>query len=158
MSRVQIAESEQQLVVFDVGKEAFGVDISAVQEIIRMQPITQVPGSPASVRGIINLRGRIIPVVDLHERFSLSPSQATKSCRIVVVEIGPYTIGMVVDGVSEVLRVKAESIEPPTGLIAGTEADYVRGIVKLDERLVVLLHLQKLLASDRASLSGGEAS
>jgi purine-binding chemotaxis protein CheW len=145
MSKAQTSELEQQLVVFDVGDESFGVDIDSVQEIIRMQVITRVPGAPEFVEGIINLRGRIIPVIDLRRRIGLARAAVSKSSRIVVVEIDGPTVGMIVDGVSEVLRLSEESVEPPSSVVSSDDSDYIKGIAKLDDRLITLLQLDRLL-------------
>lgn len=145
MSVLQVADVEQQLVVFDVGEETFGIDISKVQEIIRIQAITQVPGAPGFVEGVINLRGKIIPVVDLHQRFGLAPSQNSQSSRIVVVESDGNVLGMVVDAVSEVERIPLSCVEPPSAIVAGVDSDFIKGIAKLDSRLIILLDLDKLL-------------
>src|SRR6266516_3972712 len=104
---------EQQLVVFELGAELYGVEIARVHEIIRLQAVTRVPRSPAFVEGVINLRGKVIPVVDLRRRFGLPSADHTRSTRIVVVEIGDQVVGIVVDGVSEVLRVSTSIVEPP---------------------------------------------
>src|SRR5437763_16976232 len=103
---------EQQLVVFELGAELYGVEIARVHEIIRLQAVTRVPRSPAFVEGVINLRGKVIPVVDLRRRFGLPSAEHTRSSRIVVVEIGDQVVGIVVDGVSEVLRVNSATVEP----------------------------------------------
>ncbi|MDA8187404.1 MAG: chemotaxis protein CheW [Dehalococcoidales bacterium] len=159
MSTVQVADIEEQLVVFDLGDEVYGVDISRVQEIIRMQAITQVPGAPSFVEGVINLRGKIIPVIDLHRRFGLPAAQLGKSSRIVVVETEGRVIGMVVDAVSEVLRIPTNCIEPPSPVVVGIDSDYIRGIAKLEGRLVILLQLDKVLTGEqKAALQGANAA
>lgn len=107
-------QSEQQLVVFDLAQEAYGVDIGTVREIIRMQDVTSVPHRPDYVSGVINLRGRITPVVDLRKRFDLSDLEITRDSRIVVVDIDGDDIGMIVDAVTEVLRISTTQIEPPS--------------------------------------------
>jgi purine-binding chemotaxis protein CheW len=145
MSKAQTSELERQLVVFDVGDESFGVEIDSVQEIIRMQLITRVPGAPEFVEGIINLRGRIIPVIDLRRRIGLPRAAVSKSSRIVVVEIAGPTVGMIVDGVSEVLRLTEDSVEPPSSVVSSDDSDYIKGIAKLDDRLITLLQLDRLL-------------
>lgn len=143
------ADGEQQLVVFDLGREIYGVDIASVQEIIRMQDITRVPRAPRFVEGVINLRGKVIPVVDLRRRFGLAVADHTRTSRIVVVDIGDHTIGMVVDGVSEVLRITEACIEPPSPVVTTLDSDYLRGIAKLEERLVILLELDRILSSEQ---------
>lgn len=144
MSEEQTFEQDQ-LVVFEVGEESFGIDISLVQEIIRLQPITEVPRAPMYVKGVINLRGKVIPVVDLRERFSLGEGEETKATRIVVVNVLGNTVGMIVDAVSEVLRLATDAIEPPSTIIESVGSQYLNGIGKLEERLIILLDLDKLL-------------
>jgi len=139
---------EQQLVVFQLGAELYGVEIARVHEIIRLQTVTRVPHAPAFVEGVINLRGKVIPVVDLRRRFGLPMADHTRASRIVVIEIGDQVVGIVVDGVSEVLRVNKGTIEPPSPVVAGIESDYLHGIAKLPERLVILLNLDRVLARD----------
>ena len=146
MTRGTLA-SERQLVVFDLAEEAYGVDISSVREIIRMQDITQVPRTPEFVEGVINLRGKVIPVVDLRKRFGFSTEEATKDTRIVVVDIGGQDIGVVVDAVNEVLRVAADAVEPPSSVITTADSEYLLGIVKLATRLIILLDLEQALSS-----------
>jgi purine-binding chemotaxis protein CheW len=142
----KLSEKEEQLVVFDLEGESYGVNIATVQEIIRMQHITRVPRAPEYVKGVTNLRGRVIPVVNLRQRFGLPLVEDSESARIVVVEIGEQTIGMVVDGVSEVLRLMSDSIEPPSPVVTTVASDYLRGIAKLDGRLITLLSLDRLLS------------
>ena len=139
---------EQQLVVFQLGAELYGVEIARVHEIIRLQTVTRVPHAPAFVEGVINLRGKVIPVVDLRRRFGLALADHTRASRIVVVEIGDQVVGIVVDGVSEVLRVNNATIEPPSPVVAGIDSDYLHGIAKLPEQLVILLNLDRVLARD----------
>jgi purine-binding chemotaxis protein CheW len=143
-----------QLVSFKLRDEEFGVDILQVQEIIRMQEITNVPNAPQFVEGVINLRGRVIPVVDLRKRFSLEAKEHSKATRIVVVKIGQITVGLIVDEVSEVLRIPEDTVEPPPPIVAGIESDYIKGVGKLEDRLLILLDLNKILSQEEeASLS-----
>jgi purine-binding chemotaxis protein CheW len=135
---------ELQIVVFELGAERYGVDIATVYEIIRHQPITAVPRAPAFVEGIINLRGRIVPVVDLRARLGLATSDVTKATRIVVAETAGTRVGLIVDGVSEVLIVPGDAIDPTPAVAVGDEAAYLRGIAKLGERLIILLALEGL--------------
>src|SRR5579859_1448251 len=139
---------ERQLVVFQLGAEFYGVDIARVHEIIRLQTITRVPRAPSFVEGVINLRGKVIPVVDLRRRFGLPTAEHSRASRIVVVEIGDQVVGIVVDAVSEVLRVNSASIEPPSPVVAGVDSEYISGIAKLPERLVILLDLDRVLARE----------
>ena len=144
----------EQLVVFQLADEYYGVDIGAVNTIIRMQGVTEVPRTPPFVEGVINLRGSIIPVIDLRKRFALPVTDVTKSSRIVVVEADGQMIGMIVDAVAETLRLPTDSIEPPSPVISSVDAEYLRGIGKQDDRLVILLDLNKVLtAKDVAALN-----
>ena len=139
---------ERQLVVFQLGAELYGCEISRVHEIIRLQSVTKVPRAPAFVEGVINLRGKVIPVVDLRRRFGLPTADHTRASRIVVVEIGDQVVGIVVDGVSEVLRVNSAIVEPPSPVVAGIDSEYLHGIAKLADRLVILLDLDRILARE----------
>jgi purine-binding chemotaxis protein CheW len=145
MSEPSMQSSEDQVVVFRLGNEVYGVDIAVVREIIRMQPVTKVPGAPAFVEGVINLRGKVIPVIDLRKRFGLSASEYTKHSRISVVEIDQRAIGLIVDAVAEVLRIPTSAVEPPSGFITSVDSSYLRGIAKLDQRLIILLNLDHIL-------------
>ena len=140
-----------QLVSFNLGAEEFGVDIGAVQEIVRMPEITKVPRSPDFVEGVVNLRGKIIPVVDLRKRFHMSVGAATKSTRIIIVMVAKRTVGMIVDAVSEVLRLDAASVEPTPDMVA-TQIDsaFLKGIAKLEGRLLILLDLDLILNQEEA--------
>jgi len=134
-----------QLVTFKIAHEEFGVDILKVQEIIRMMPITKVPNAPAFVEGVINLRGKVIPVIDMRKRFGLTECERTSSTRIEVMDLQGQVVGFVVDAVSEVLRIKESTVEPPPAVVAGVGSEYMRGVGKLEDRLLILLDLDKLL-------------
>jgi purine-binding chemotaxis protein CheW len=140
----QEAEGELQLVVFALGDEEYGVPVGQVQEIIRMTDITHVPKASAFVEGVINLRGRVIPIVDLKKLFDLPERARDEASRIVVVEVAGQTVGMTVDNVSEVLRLPKAAIDLPPA-VAGGESGYLIGVGKLGERLLMLLDLEKLV-------------
>jgi purine-binding chemotaxis protein CheW len=145
---------EKQLVIFELADEHYGVDIAAVESIIKMEPITVVPQSLSFVEGVINLRGSILPVVDLRKRFKLTAGEVSKDARIVVVNMGGVKVGMVVDGVSEVLRVSDDTIEPPPPMVMNIESAFITGIAKIDSKLVILLDLDKVLSThEKADLS-----
>ena len=133
-----------QLVSFVVGAEEFAVPILSVHEINRMMEITRVPQSPPFVEGVINLRGKIIPVVDLRKRFGMMGSEQTSEHRIVVVEVAKRVVGFTVDRVNEVLRIPTSIVEPPPPMISSIDSEYVKAVGKLDDRLLILLDLQKL--------------
>lgn len=148
-----VNSNERQLVVFELARETYGVDISQVQEIIRFQEITKVPKVPDFIEGVINLRGNVIPVIDLRKRFDFDEVEKTNATRIIVVEVEQYTVGMVVDAVSEVVRVNEDSIEPPSNIIADIDTDYLSGVCKYSDKLIILLELSKVLtASQQAEL------
>ena len=142
------SSEERQLVVFQLGAELYAVEISRVHEIIRLQSVTRVPRAPSFVEGVINLRGKVISVINLRGRFGLPVAEHTRASRIVVVDINDQVIGMVVDSVSEVLRVHTSTIEPPSPAVAGIDSEYLQGIAKLPERLVILLELDRVLTTD----------
>jgi purine-binding chemotaxis protein CheW len=142
----EAATTERQLVVFDLADEHYGVDISNVQEIIQMQTITRIPGSISSVEGLINLRGVVIPVVDLRKRFGMESAEHDKDTRTMVIHCHGEDIGMIVDSVTEVLHITSDSIEPPSSLITCADSNYILGVVKLPERLVILLDTDGVLS------------
>ena len=143
-----VALADRQLVVFTLGDETYGVDIATVREIIRMQAITAVPGTAHFIEGVINLRGTVIPVVDLRKRFRLNEAEHGKETRIVVLNSEGQEIGIIVDSVAEVLRVSSDAIEPPSSMITTTDSEYLLGIVKLPDRLVILLDTERLLSRE----------
>jgi purine-binding chemotaxis protein CheW len=135
-----------QLVSFNLGSEEFGIDILKVQEIIRLINITKIPNSPEFIEGVINLRGRVIPVISLRIKLGMQKIEYSNSTRIIVVEISNNIVGFVVDGVSEVLRIPANITEPPPSMVAGVDSEYITAVGKLEDRLLILLDLEKILA------------
>lgn len=133
-----------QLVSFELGGEEFGVDILKVQEINRMVEITHVPQAPHYVDGIINLRGKVIPVVDLRTKFGMESKARDKNSRIVVCDVGGEIIGTVVDAVSEVLRIPRSTVEDPPAIVRSRGQEYINGVVKLEGRLLLYLDISKL--------------
>jgi len=140
------AAEELQLVVFSLGREEFAVEVTQVREIMRMEEITRMPKSPNFVEGIINLRGQIIAVVELAKRLNLEIGEKSSDTRIIVVEAEDIKVGMIVDAVSEVLRVSADAVEPSPTLAIDVSATYLQGVVKQDNRLIILLDLTKVLS------------
>jgi len=135
-----------QLVTFKLGDGEYGVDILKVQEINRMVDITAVPNAPPYLEGVINLRGKVIPVINLRKRFGLDAKGADAQARIIVVDVGT-TVGLIVDSVSEVLRLPSEGVEPPPPLTGGVSSEYVKGIGRLEDRLLILLDIDRLLSN-----------
>ena len=148
MEEVQEKDELLQLVSFVVNGEEFGVDILKVQEIIRMMKITKVPQSQNYVDGVINLRGRVIPVVNLRSRLGMEKAENTNKTRIIVVELGNKTIGFIVDEVKEVLRIPKSITEPPPKAVAGIDSDYITSVGKLEDRILILLDLEKLFTQE----------
>jgi purine-binding chemotaxis protein CheW len=139
-------EATEHLVTFLLASEEYGVDVRAVQEIIRVTEITQVPRAPGFMKGVINLRGRIIPVIDLKRKLGLGEVGTSRQARIVVVKLKDRLIGLLVDGASQVLRVPVSNIEEAPEEVVEVNARYVRGVAKLESRLVILLDLQAVLS------------
>jgi purine-binding chemotaxis protein CheW len=138
-------EKELQVVGFRIGNETFGVRIGSVREIVRVPEITSVPSAPETVEGVINLRGKIIPVMDLRKRFGQVDIQADKKNRILVVELENKLVGLIVNAASEVLKISPSDIEAPGSVFAEGESSYVTGVGKLKGRLIILLDVSKLL-------------
>lgn len=138
-------DKELQIVGFRIGRETFGLPIDIVREIVRVPEITSVPNAPDYIEGVINLRGRIIPVVDLRKRFGEKSFVPDKKNRIVVVELETRAIGLLVNSASEVLRLPPSEIEEPHNVFKEGELDYITGVGKLKGRLVILLDLHRVL-------------
>ena len=137
-----------QLVSFRLGQEEYGIEITKVQEIILLGDITRVPQTPDYIKGLINLRNMVIPIVDLRLRFGLPESEPTDETRIMVINIHGKTIGIIVDAVSEVLRVALDQIAPPPPTVAGLGREYLTGLARLEERLLILLDIDYLLTDE----------
>lgn len=137
-----------QLVSLQLGKEIYGIEITRVREIILITEITRIPQTPHYVKGLINLRSSVIPVIDLRALFGLPETEMTDESRIMVLQASGKTIGVVVDAVSEVLRVKEEQVSPPPPTVAGLGKEYLTGLVKLDKQLLILLNIDKILGEE----------
>ena len=140
---------ETQIVIFDLNDEHFGVDINDVESIIKIQTITRMPQTLPFVEGIINLRGKVLPVVDLRRRFNLPSQSETKDTRIVVASLNGFETGMVVDGVSEVLTIQDTDIEPTPQIVTTVDSEFITGIAKLENRLIILLDLNSILTTPK---------
>ena len=140
---------EVQLVIFRLAKEEFGLDISHVREIIRLQDITPMPKSPEFIEGVINLRGQIIAVMDMVKKFGLKKADRTEKTRIIVSELKENTLGLIVDEVPEVLRISEQDIDPTPEMIESqVNSDFIKGVGKLQDRLVILLNVDKILSRE----------
>jgi len=138
-------EKDCQVVGFRIGNETYGVRIASVREIVRVPEITIVPNAPEAIEGVINLRGKIIPVMDLRKRFGNVDIQPDKKNRILVVELETRLLGLIVSSASEVLKIPPSEIEPPGTVFAEGESSYVTGVGKLKGRLIILLDIARLL-------------
>ncbi|HEY3368523.1 MAG TPA: chemotaxis protein CheW [Symbiobacteriaceae bacterium] len=137
-----------QVVVFQLGSELYGADISMVPSVTPLQRVTRVPRTPRYIEGVTNLRGRVIPVVDLRRRLNLPVTPPTKATRIAVAELDGGQVGMIVDSVQEVLRIPSTSIEAPSPMLSKVEHEYVQGVAKVDGKLIILLDLARVLARE----------
>jgi len=152
MDKMQTSSEIYQLVTFNLGNEEYAVDILKVQEINRMVEITSIPKARSYVEGVINLRGKVIPIINLRKRFGLDSKELNSHSRIIVVDIGT-SIGLIVDSVSEVLRLSSDTVEPPPPMTAGNgSAEYIKGVGKLPDRLLILLDIEKLLGNGQGYL------
>jgi purine-binding chemotaxis protein CheW len=143
---------ENQIVVFELGGEHFGVSIASVESIIKMQAITKMPQAPSFVEGVTNLRGKVLPVIDLRARFGLARQETTRDSRIIVISVNNTEIGMIVDGVSEVLTIQDEAVEPAPAITATVDSTFITGIAKINQRLVILLDLGMVLSLDEQGI------
>ena len=160
----QAAVPQVQLVTFQVGSEEFGLDVFQVHEILRFEPPTPMPRAPAFVEGVLDVRGTLVPVVDLRRRFEVPAVNLDEETRIVVVDHAGERLGLVVDSVTEVMRAPETAVAPPPAYIRGLAAEFVRGIVRMGARLVILIELDRILTSEErialqsAGLTGDEAA
>lgn len=139
------------LVTFNLGEE-YGVPISQVQEIVRVGGITMVPNSPSYMEGVINLRGRVLPVLNLRKRLGLSDKEKSSASRIVVTEVGSKVIGLLVDAVSHVIKIPPEYVEPAPEEVLEIDTDYITGVGKLANSMIILLDLEKLLRREQLDI------
>ncbi|GAB6098125.1 chemotaxis protein CheW [Halanaerocella petrolearia] len=142
-----MASQTEQMIVFDIGKEKFGIKITRIHEIIRMKEITELPDASEYFAGIINLRGDIISVIDLQRRFGIKEAEVTDDTRIIVVGYEGQDVGLIVDAVSEVVHIDKEEIDDPPQSMVSIKNDYLTGIAKVEEDMINILDLDNLLAS-----------
>lgn len=146
-----------QMVSFNLDDEIFGIDILAVQEINRMVEITKVPQAPHYCEGVINLRGKVIPVIDLRKKFDMVNREWDRDTRIIVCDISNQQIGMIVDSVDEVLRIPNTSMEPAPGLVTSIGIDYIKGVAKIDQQLLIFLDITRIASEVNQAVAGAEA-
>ena len=144
---------EHQLVIFEVDHEHYGVDIANVESIIRMQPLTRLPNTPRFIDGVTNLRGDVVPIINLRKRFGMEPQEATRDTRIMIANLGGVKAGLVVDAVAQVSRVTEADMEVPPQMLQTSHSAFIRSIAHLGDHLVILLDLAKVLSlEERESL------
>ncbi|TBL77749.1 chemotaxis protein CheW [Paenibacillus thalictri] len=137
---------EVKVIVFALAHEEYGVEVEKVRTIERMQPMTRVPKTPAFIKGVINLRGVVVPVLDLRGRFGFAEAEYTDNTRIIIVAVGDIEVGLIVDSANDVIDVDTDAIEDPPEIVGGIKAKYLRGIAKIgDDRLLILLNLSEVL-------------
>lgn len=153
-------QDETQLAVFGVGGEEYAIDIMQIMEIIRPQKVTRIPNAPAVVEGVINLRGRVVPVIDLRKRFGADPGKADpKKVRVVILKLSGRVIGTVVDEVTEVIYMKSGQIESTPEAVKGIDSEYLKGVGKHGDRLIVVLDIDRLLTrGELSALSEAESA
>lgn len=139
---------EKQLVIFELGAENFGIEIASVEGIVKLQEITKIPQAPMYMEGITNLRGSVLPVIDLQKRFGMVLQDRTNDTRIMVANVDGVKIGMIVSAVSEVLTIEDSVIEPPPPMVSNVNSEFIVGVAKIDKRLVILLDLAKVLSGE----------
>ncbi len=140
--------NEKQLVVFSLYGEEFGIEITQVKEIIKLREITRLPHTVSFIEGVTNLRGEVIPVIDLKKRFGVGSTEASEDNRIIIAEVNDNRVGFIVDAVTEVLRIPDSAIDPPPRSVAGLKEEYLQGIGKLEDRLLIVLDVTKILTTE----------
>ena len=145
------SSSSIQIVCFKIGKEEYGVDILKVQEILNLPKVTSLPKAIDFILGVIDLRGKILPIVDLGKRFGIELRKASKSARAIVVKIKGKEVGLAIDSVSHVVKVEQDDIEPPPAIVKGISGRYIVGIAKVDEEFVVILDIDQIFSASELS-------
>lgn len=150
MAESMTIASELKIIVFQLNDKEYAIPVEQVRSIEKIQHITRVPGVAPYIKGVINLRGLVTPIVDLRKRFQLIESEYSDSTRIIIAVIGELEIGIIVDAANDVLDIERDSIEPPPEIVGGTESEYINGVVKIDKRLLILLDLEKVMNQEQA--------
>lgn len=141
-----------QIVCFKIGREEYGLEILAVQEILKLPRVTRLPKSADFIMGVINLRGKVIPIVDLSRRFNIEGTESLPDRRAIVVEIRGKRVGLAIDSVSHVIKVDEKEIEPPPPIVKGISSRYITGIVKLKEGFVIMLDIKQIFSAEELSM------
>ena len=146
-NRVELEDSTN-LVTFRLGSGEYAIDIMQAKEIIKMEKITLIPNAPDFVEGVINLRGNIIPIIDLKKRFNLEETEGDKNTGIIIVKIEDVDMGIIIDSISKVVSISNSDIQPPPPMLSGIGQKYIKGVGKLEDKLLVVLDLEKLFTTD----------
>jgi len=147
-----MVDQEIRLAIFTLGEEEYAIDIMRVVEILKPQKVTRLPKTPDFVEGVINLRGMIIPIIDLRKRFSIKSSLPSKKERILLIRVGEEVVGLVVDGVKEVLSLEKGDIVSPPSMVKGIQTEYLEGVGKTGERLIIILNIDRILSTEERIL------
>ncbi|WP_232697053.1 chemotaxis protein CheW [Brevibacillus daliensis] len=150
MSQIETktADEETKVIIFRLLDEEYGVEVQQVKSIEKLEHITRVPRTPSFVKGVINLRGVVTPIIDLRSRFSLEEAEPTDATRVIIVAVDELEVGLIVDSANDVVDIPLQAIAPPPAVVGGVEAAYLRGVAKLEKRLLILLNLDKVLSTD----------
>ena len=155
-SRVELEDSTN-LVTFRLGSGEYAIDIMQAKEIIKMEKITLIPNAPDFVEGVINLRGNIIPIIDLKKRFNLEEIEGDKNTGIIIVKIEDVDMGIIIDSISKVVYISNSDIQPPPPMLSGIGQKYIKGVGKLEDKLLVVLDLEKLFTTDEEETDSTES-
>lgn len=145
----------KQFVVFHLEDELYGVDIHQVRGIEKLLPLTRVPNAPSFVKGVCNLRGSVIPVIDLKKRLDIPGGLDESKAKIIIVNIGRQTVGMTIDAAADVVSFESEDIEPSPSLVTGIDVEFIEGVAKISNRLLIILSLERILTVDQVRLLDG---
>lgn len=148
VSEEAVVSNDLQLVTFCLKKEEFAIDIQQVREVLKLTQITPLPHSSEFIEGVINLRGEVIPVIDLRRRFGQDSGERNSKNRIIIVEVRDSMVGLVVDSVTEVLHLERDTIEAPPSSVSQAKTDFIQGVGKLEDRLIIVLKVDNIIASD----------
>lgn len=138
-----------KMIVFQLNHEEYGISVDKVRSIEKIQGFTRVPGTEPFVKGVINLRGIVTPIIDLRTRFGMEQQSYTDSTRIIIAALEQFEVGLIVDAANDVIDLSLDEIEPPPEVVGAVEADYVEGVAKIDKRLIIILDLNKVLSADK---------
>ncbi|HEO64384.1 MAG TPA: purine-binding chemotaxis protein CheW [Spirochaetes bacterium] len=147
----QQKDTLKQLVTFTISEETYGLEILKVQEIVRLPQVTKLPKAPAFVKGVIDLRGSVIPILDLREKFGIDTIAYSEKTRVIILETSGKKIGIIVDTVSKVIQVEEKDIAPPPNVITGGDNQFISGVIRLEDKLIILLDIGNMFSEETIS-------